>query len=215
MSHISIDIESQNSQSHLHKDLEPSSGVEMVTPASQKTADRAFQAIENRPIKQLKTPCHTTFWVLLILTLILAGGLSAFSWQLNLLNAEANEIESHYIQITEQILTVNTTSCGKLFGIGFLTDNQPQAPLAVTTRTLTFNCPINQCSCDSYADQWIAKQRLNVVYYVDTNPTDFITSHPRPLDGPITGYIVGICFGSVFLLFSLILTIRSAPCNRS
>ncbi len=207
MSHISIDIESQNSQSQLELNSEPSSGVEMATPASQISSlyppIPIASFVEKKP---QRSPCNWRFWVGVTICLLLAGALGVFSWQFHVLNMQSDETLSHYIRTKEQILTVNTTQCGKSFAMGFLTDNQPQPPVAVTTRTLVFNCPINQCSCDTYADQWISKQTLETIFYIDTNPTDFSMTEPRPLFDEKNGYLVGIVLSALLLFLSLFMT---------
>lgn len=205
MSQISIDIESQTSQSALQTNPEPSSGVELATPASQASSYQEDIPVaphtQNSP-RTRKSPCNKGFWFFIIMSLLLAGILSTCSWQFHVLEGQASEIKSHYIETMEQIVTVDATSCGKSFGIGFLTDNQP--PILVTTRTLTFSCPINQCSCDSYADQWISNQSLKRVYYVDTDPTNFDTSYPKPFEAQINGYLVGIIISVMLLFLSLL-----------
>ncbi len=129
-------------------------------------------------------------------------------WKLTVEVAILEDRNSHQVTTREQLLNETTLSCGKLYQIGYRTDSGP-----VFTRDLTFDCPMNKCSCETYSDQWIMKQPLYRIYYQDTDPNNW-SDHPSELGGNAIGLIIGLCAGGFFLMFTSMSLIFDYCCPR-
>ncbi len=195
-----VDLELANSIQSPRNTLSPY--IPVTRPIMRAQPVQPVQPVQSRNIKKILSCNLIGSLVIFIIFVIL-------TFQLDEYVKDQRKIENKYTTIVEKIVTRTVLNCSEYYEFGYTHESHK-----ISTKILAFQCPINQCSCEVLASQWITNQEKETFYYNIQNPLDYIGYREyKNLHSDMSSNIICLAILDTFICLIMLVLILSSIRN--